>query len=465
MKRYERHGLLAIDPRAMSTPIDEVAPDRSNLRVGKACIVRVCGPLDHHSQQGCSLDSYDEIRARFSEACASDASIVVLKVDSPGGMVAGCFELARDLRAKAAAAGKRLIAYVDGYACSAAYALASAAQEVVIPESGVAGSIGVIDARIDATAMDAAMGLRFAIITSGERKADGNPHVEISKAELEERQSLVNALASVFFALVAEHRKRPAAIFAALQARQLHGAAAVAAGLADRVQTFGEMLASLDDAGVMTMASKFEEAKAALAEAAKGDDEEAKRAKRALAAMDEDEDEESSSEGDDSPSDDEDEDKESSSEGDDSPSDDDKKKPSAAAVSAETAAALAAQVSALSAENAALRATNGRDAVKAFLASRKDLPQALVATLSTKPLAEVKAIVNAIPKPKAPKPAATTTVPSTRGQGQGELIPPGQTTDPELASVDRAMGLTKQPVTKAELRGNTLYLGRAPEKN
>jgi ClpP class serine protease len=463
MKRYERHGLLAIDPRALAAPVGELAPDRSNLRVGKACIVRVCGPIDHHSQPGCSLDSYDEIRARFAEACASDAGIVVLKVDSPGGMVAGCFELARDLRVKAAAAGKRLVAYVDGHACSAAYALASAALEIVIPESGVAGSIGIIDARVDTTALDAAMGLRFAVITSGERKADGNPHVALSDAELEERQSLVNALASVFFALVSDHRKKPAAVFAGLQARQLNGTAAVKAGLADRVQTFDEMLASFEGAGVTTMATKFEDAKAALAEAAKGDGEDAERARKALAAMEEDD--ETSSEGDDAPSDEEDD--ETSSEGDDAPSDDEKKKKeqAAAAVSAETAGALAAQVATLSAEVTALKATNGRDAVKAFLAARKDLPQALVTTLSTKPLAEVKAIVNAIPKPKTPKPAATATVPSTRGTGQGEPAPAGGSADPELARIDRMMGVAKTPSAKAELKGNTLYLGRAPESD
>lgn len=451
MKRYERFGLLAIEPSAFVTMVAEEKPDRSNQHIGTAVVVRVQGPLDHHPQPKCELDNYDDIAARVSEACASDASTVVLKVDSPGGIVSGCFELARAIRAKCAAAGKTLIAYVDGHACSAAYAIASAATEIVIPESGVVGSIGVIDARLDATLQDAAIGLRYAFLMSGERKGDGNPHLALSEPELQDRQSLVDALASVFFALVSDFRGKPVTHFESLQARLVYGAEAVKAGLADRVQSFDELIASFAGAGGNIMATKYEEARAALEEAAKGEGEEATRAKKALAAMDEPSEDESE----------EDKPEEEAAESEEEPA----AALAAGTVSAATAAAVGGSANDLAKRLAALEAKHESTERRAFLASRPDLAPAFVKTLAKLPLADVKAMVNAIPKPAAPSPVSTAaaSIPSaTRGAGQGAAVPAGESTDPELAAVDRAMGFNRPPAAKAELRGNTLYLGRAP---
>ena len=157
-RRYERTGVLAVDPMAFNMLFAE-APSRDTVDMGGVPVVTIRGPLEHHAGMWC--DSYDAILARASEALSSPSRGVVLRIDSPGGFVSGCMETARAIRALADGSGKILVAYVDGAACSAAYALACVAHHVVAPQSATLGSIGVLMARTDASEALAAAGVRL----------------------------------------------------------------------------------------------------------------------------------------------------------------------------------------------------------------------------------------------------------------------------------------------------------------
>lgn len=457
-RRYDRSGLLALNPQAFFEWFFD-PPERSNSATGDVAIVDIRGPLDHHAGWWC--DSYDEILERVDAACSTSAKAVVLRLDSPGGDASGCLETARAIREKCAAAGKRLVSYVEGQACSAGYALACAAEEISCSETGILGSIGIINARYDSTEADKMWGYRVALTTSGARKADGHPSNPVTEAELAATQSIVDSLAGSFFELVESLRGIPAAKVEALEAGIFHGAQAIEVGLADRVESFSALLARLAGAEGNSMTSKYDEARAALEEAAQGEGEDAEKARRALAAMDDEAPEESA----------ETDDEEPSAESEESDDEEEEEKPSSSAarsgsrtVPASTAGELGAAAQALGTRVAKLeRKLEARDR-QILLASRPDLSPELVKVLETKPLAEVKAIVGAIKKPKAPKlgSAAAPAMPAaTRGEGQGTGTT-GDTTDPELAAVDRAMGFGPKGPPKAEMRGNTLYLGRAP---
>ncbi len=243
LRRYERSGNLAIDPKAFVSFFYD-PPIRENKMVGNVAVVDICGPLYHHDEGWC--DSYDAIQARVAAACGSLATAVVLRVDSPGGEASGCFEISRAIRKMCADAGKPLVAYVEGQALSAGYAIACSASRVVLASSALVGSVGVINSRIDFSAMNAANGIRFAVIASGTHKADGHPDVAITEAELAETQSVVNSLAGVFFDLVAEMRPGATAdAVKALEARIFHGAAAIQSGLADEVKAFDALISEL----------------------------------------------------------------------------------------------------------------------------------------------------------------------------------------------------------------------------
>lgn len=460
-RRYERSGVLAIEPQAFLGLFFASPEPPVNTRLGDVEIVDIRGPLDQHDDRWC--DSYEAISRRVRLACEGDAKAIVLRIDSPGGEAAGCFEAARSLRSMAAAVGKPLYAYVDGKALSAAYALACAASRIVVSDTATIGSIGVISTRSDYTEQDAARGVRFAVVANGKRKTDGHPHVPISEDELKATQAIVDSIAGVFHGLVAELRGTTPAAVAALEAGVFHGQAAVSAGLVDEVLSFDALLASIAGGGNTNMTTKYEEARKALEEAAKGEGDEAKKAKRALAAMDDDK----SDDDDKAKSESDKDDEKAESEGDDKDDDDDKEESKKAAsatgsVGASTAADLAAALSAQSKRLAKLEAQREGEERKALFASRPDLDPALVKVLETKPLAEVKAIVDAIPKPKVPKPAAASTVTGTRGEGQGEgtaaRLPPE-----EKARLDAMMGLTPM-ASGVKNEAHRLVLGAAVPK-
>ena len=69
--RYERRGVLAIEPRAFADLFFAMSSAPENIEIGDAVIVDIVGPLDQHSGGFC--DSYDAIIERVEAACATAA--------------------------------------------------------------------------------------------------------------------------------------------------------------------------------------------------------------------------------------------------------------------------------------------------------------------------------------------------------------------------------------------------------
>lgn len=444
--RYDRAGLLALKPEAFFELFFD-PPDRSNEDASDVAIVNIRGPLDHHAGWWC--DSYEEILERVDAACQSTAKAIVLRIDSPGGELSGCFETVRAIRSRAAAADKRVWSYIEGIGCSAGYALACAGERIVVSETAIVGSIGVICGRLDLTQMLERQGVRVTLVTSGERKADGHPVTVMSEAELVATQGIIDASARVFADLVAEFRGLDAEAVLALEANIFHGADTVGRGLADEVSSFESVLTAIvseGDPSMPTKASKLDEGRAALEEAAKGEGEDAEKAKRALAAMDEEE------------SDDDESDDTASAEtaDDDEDADDEGGEGGASAaagasgVSGGTLSTLAERLSALEAERTAERRA-------ALFASRPDVDENMKKLLATMSLEQAEKVLAAIPKKVAPvtAAAATTVVRATRGAAPGSA---GTTQASAHASqLDEAMGLRRSSAIKHE--GTELVLG------
>jgi ClpP class serine protease len=206
---------------------------------GRAAVVEINGPLFYTHPL---FDTYDAIRRRFGAALAGDAGTVILKINSPGGDVSGAFDTARWIRDAAKHAGKRLVSFTEAQACSSSYALASVADRVLCSTSAIVGSIGVIAGIESRAVQNDVQGVRHYIVTSGARKADGNPNIPTTPAALEAIQEGVDAMAQSFFALVAEARgidARP------LNAAIFIGRAAVDAGLVDETLAWFELEAAL----------------------------------------------------------------------------------------------------------------------------------------------------------------------------------------------------------------------------
>ncbi len=254
---------------------DFYTPTPTNSRVGASgsvAVVDVRGSLDHHRGYGC--DSYEAILDRAREAFSGEDVVneairkaywaggtkedaptaqrpkaVVLRIDSPGGVVSGLNETVFALRRMAKESGIPLVAYVDELAASAAYAIACACSEIVMPPSAIAGSVGVISAMYDVTEADAKAGLKFVTLTSGARKADGHPHIAITDAALNAEQRRVDKLAAQFFRIVSTARGIPVEKVESFQAGIFLAREAVAKGLANVVQGWEETIAALDESG------------------------------------------------------------------------------------------------------------------------------------------------------------------------------------------------------------------------
>lgn len=217
----------------------------ANTRDGNVAIVTVRGPLAHRAWS-CWMfagDGYDAILSRVRSALADPLiDAVVMRIDSPGGEVAGCFEAVRAIRAARAEHDKPMVAFVDEMACSAAYALACACDEIVCPDSGAVGSIGVITAVADETGAMALEGRTVSVITSGAAKADGHPAVPLTEDARSRIQADIDYLAGLFAAEVEAGRPMTAADALALEARVMRGAQAVDAHLADRVGNLADAI-------------------------------------------------------------------------------------------------------------------------------------------------------------------------------------------------------------------------------
>lgn len=231
-RRVRRDEPLAI----LATAVDDgaivgsgVDPEGSGDTEDGIAVVPIRGALIHHPEDGFG-DSYDSIVERVRLA-AESASTVVLLIDSPGGMVAGLFGAVESIRM--ACAGKRLVAYVDGAGCSAAYALACAADEIVAAPTAVLGSIGVITCLASQAEANARAGVHVEIVSSGARKADGHPDAPITDDALAVAQARVDTLAGMFFELVADVRGLDAGYVQSLEAGTYLGAESIDVGLAD----------------------------------------------------------------------------------------------------------------------------------------------------------------------------------------------------------------------------------------
>ncbi len=188
---------------------------------------------------------------------------IFLRINSPGGLVDGCFDLADAIRAENGASGGKPIWAYAKVACSAAYALPSGCDRIWAAAESDVGSIGVVITHVDSSAMLAEWGLKVEAIESAPHKTDGaswKPLTEDARAHL---QAVVDQVAKRFVSVVSQGRGMAEDAIRAQEARwylaqhddpNLSG---LALGLVDEIGSeraaFAALLASLTDIPEPTM--------------------------------------------------------------------------------------------------------------------------------------------------------------------------------------------------------------------
>jgi signal peptide peptidase SppA len=228
--------------RAPSTGYDNIA-GIARIEISGTTVQKL-GTLHPYS----GMTGYDGIRENFFAALTDPAvNAVMLDIDSPGGEVAGLMDLTDAMYA--ARGTKPVWAVLDENACSAAYAMASAADHITVPRTGVAGSVGVLMLHVDWSRALERDGLTVTFITHGARKSDGYPELPLSDEARTAFQEQIDVMGELFVQTVARNRGMPPDAIRSMQAGTFLGAAAVRANLADEVAApdvaFRSLLASL----------------------------------------------------------------------------------------------------------------------------------------------------------------------------------------------------------------------------
>jgi signal peptide peptidase SppA len=220
---------------------------------GNVAVLPLYGVISHRMnmfQQFSGGTSTEQFTAAFRQALNDpNVKAIVIDVDSPGGSVAGVAELASEIFE--ARGQKRIIAVANTMAASAAYYIASAADELVVTPSGEVGSIGVFAAHQDVSKALEAEGVKVTLVSAGKYKTEGNPYEPLSEEAQASIQALVDDFYSQFVKAVAKHRDvTTSAVRGGFgEGRMVLAADAVKEGMADKVATLDQTLARFGATG------------------------------------------------------------------------------------------------------------------------------------------------------------------------------------------------------------------------
>jgi signal peptide peptidase SppA len=239
-----------VDTTALSARLGQPlgASARAELRGGVA-VIPVHGPIFPRANLFTAISgatSLQMLAMDFNTALElDDAKAIVFDIDSPGGQVNGTSEFVDMVYA--ARGRKPIIAYVQGSGASGAYWISSAADEVVISDTAILGSVGVLVAYRDTSAADASRGIRqIDIVSSVSPRKVINPATESGRADVQE---LVDSLAGVMVASIARNRgitsEKVVNDFGS--GGVFVGERAVSQGLADRLGSLESVLGELNE--------------------------------------------------------------------------------------------------------------------------------------------------------------------------------------------------------------------------
>jgi len=125
----------------------------------------------------CDLEDVEEM---LEDAVRDDAvKVIILSIDSPGGVSVGVPEFARRIRN----CPKRVIAFTESEACSAAYWIGSQASEFYATPSSSVGSVGCYIAYLNEEEAYRKEGYKMEVIKSGALKGAGISGTSLSDAQ------------------------------------------------------------------------------------------------------------------------------------------------------------------------------------------------------------------------------------------------------------------------------------------
>lgn len=165
---------------------------------------------------------------------------IALAIDSPGGEVAGNFELVDKMAAMRGS--KPVRAYAADHAYSAAFSIASVADEIIVSRSGGVGSVGVVTAHVEFSEAMKEMGVKVTFIFAGKHKVEGNPYEKLPDGAKQRIQARIDRIYGEFTGLVARNRGMDEQAVRDTEALTYDASDALDVNFADRVGAMEEEL-------------------------------------------------------------------------------------------------------------------------------------------------------------------------------------------------------------------------------
>lgn len=156
--------------------------------------------------EGIIIDVDDIVRDLKSHRENPLVRAVVLRVNSPGGVVGPTQELYRALQ-RVREAGKPVVASLGAIAASGGYYAAVAADSIYANPGTLTGSIGVVMQMANVEQLMKKVGVDYVVIKSGQFKDIGNFSRPMTPEERRVLQSLLDDVHRQFIDVVAEGRK------------------------------------------------------------------------------------------------------------------------------------------------------------------------------------------------------------------------------------------------------------------
>ena len=195
--------------------------------------------------KGMILDSKDTIRQLRHFLKQDGIKAVVLRVDSPGGIVAPSQEIFEEVRKFAAK--KKIIVSMGSLAASGGYYISAPATIIYANPGTITASIGVILKLSNIEALMDKLGIKSYTLKTGKYKDSGSPLREFSPEDRAMLQSVIDNTHEQFIRAVAEGRKLPIEeVRKIADGRILSGEQAKGLKLVDRLGTLQD---AIEEAG------------------------------------------------------------------------------------------------------------------------------------------------------------------------------------------------------------------------
>ncbi len=187
--------------------------------------------------RGFILDARPTVEALRELAAEDEVKAVILRVDSPGGVIAPSQEIHDEVRRTAGR--KPVVVSMGALAASGGYYVSAPATRIVANPGTATGSIGVIAQFKDFHVLFDKLGLRSEVVKSGPFKDSGSPFREMTEQERAVFQGLIDDLFDQFVSAVAEGRGMDAEEVRDLaDGRVYSGRQALGLGLVDELGGF-----------------------------------------------------------------------------------------------------------------------------------------------------------------------------------------------------------------------------------